>query len=310
GQIAITKAPVTATAGSGSATYDAATHAPSACADSGNYTGSLTCANNPASVGPQAGTATITPTVSGPNQDDFDIKLVDGSFTLNAKQATAGATNGGGVYNGSAYTGSGTCSDGLTPAITYTPGPGAPVNVGATSFTVTCGDGGHNYVNGSANGQIAITKAPVTATAGSGSATYDAATHAPSACAVSGNYTGSLTCANNPAAVGPQAGTTTITPTVSGPNQDSFEIKLVNGGFTIDARQATASASNGGGVYKGSAYTGTGTCSDGLTPAISYTPGPGAPVNVGATSFTVTCGDGGHNYVNGSANGQIAISKA
>ena len=61
--------------------------------------------------------------------------------------------------------------------------------------------------NGSTSGAILqdITPALVTATAGSGSATYNGATHAPSPCVVSGAFTGDLTCTNDPASVGPDA---------------------------------------------------------------------------------------------------------
>src|SRR5204863_353766 len=299
GSIVITKAPVTATAGSGSNTYDGNTHAPSACALTGAFTGGLTCANSPASVGPNVGTTTITPSVSGADAANFVITLVDGSYTIAAKQVTATAIDGGGVYNGQAYTGSGTCSDNLTPVITYSPGPGAPVNFGTTSFTVTCS--GDNYVTGTATGSIVVSKAAVTATAGSGSSTYDGNTHAPSACAVTGAFTGNLTCANSPASVGPNVGTTTITPTVSGGDAANFDITLVTGSYTISPRQATATAIDGGGVYNGQAYTGSGTCSNNLTPVITYSAGPGAPVNFGTTSFTVTCS--GANYVTGTATG-------
>ena len=74
---------MTATAGSGSATYDGATHSPSACAVTGAYTGDLTCANNPASVGPGTGTTIIAPVVSGTGLTNFEITPVSGSYTIN-----------------------------------------------------------------------------------------------------------------------------------------------------------------------------------------------------------------------------------
>src|SRR5207244_2540000 len=101
-----------------------------------------------------------------------------------------------------------------------------------------------------------ISKAAVTATAGSGSATYDGLTKSPSACAVTGAYTGGLTCANNPALVGPAAGTTTITPVVSGTGLTNFDITLVNGSFTISAASSVTTVSCPAGVaYNGSAQT-------------------------------------------------------
>jgi hypothetical protein len=78
-----------------------------------------------------------------------------------------------------------------------------------------------------------IGKAPVTATAGSGTAAQDGVTHSPSACVVTGTYKGDLTCANSPASVGPAPGTTTIVPVVSGTGLANFSITPVNGSYTI-----------------------------------------------------------------------------
>jgi ABC-type uncharacterized transport system ATPase subunit len=144
---------------------------------SGTYTGDLTCANNPALVGPGVGTTTISPVVSGLAQSNFEITLTNGSYE--------------------------------------------------------------------------IKKAPVTATAGSGSGFYNGATQSPSACAVSGTYTGDLSCANNPASVGPGVGTTTISPVVSGLAQSNFEITLTNGSYEIKKAPVTATAGSGSGFYNG-----------------------------------------------------------
>ena len=126
----------------------------------GVYKGDLTCANNPASVGPGFGTTTIEPVVSGTGLANFEVTNVNGSYTIN--------------------------------------------------------------------------KAPVTATAGGGTTTYDGTTKSPSACLVTGVYKGDLTCANNPASVGPGFGTTTIEPVVSGTGLANFEVTNVNGSYTIN----------------------------------------------------------------------------
>ncbi|MDR3661727.1 MAG: hypothetical protein P4L86_15310, partial [Mycobacterium sp.] len=153
--IVVNQAPVTATAGSGSSVYDGSTHSPSACVVSGAYTGNLACSNCPSSVGPNVGTTTITPNVTGTGLSNYNITSVNGSYT--------------------------------------------------------------------------IRQAAVTATAGSGSSVYDGATHSPSACVVSGAYTGNLTCSNNPSSAGPNVGTTTITPNVTGTGLSNFTITSVNG---------------------------------------------------------------------------------
>src|SRR5262249_679456 len=101
---------------------------------------------------------------------------------------------------------------------------------------------------------FAITAAPVTATAGSGSGSYDGLTKSPSACVVSGTYTGDLTCANNPASVGPNAGTTTIVPVVTGTSLTNFPITVVNGSYTIaKATTTTAITCPASVVYNGTA---------------------------------------------------------
>ncbi len=147
----------------------------------GTYIGDLTCANNPSTVGPDVGTSTILPVVSGSNQSNFDITSVNGSYT--------------------------------------------------------------------------IAKAPVTATAGGGSGTYNGLAQSPSACAVTGTYIGDLTCANNPSTVGPDVGTSTILPVVSGSNQSNFDITSVNGSYTIAKAPVTATAGSGSGTYNGLAQS-------------------------------------------------------
>src|SRR6185295_4242214 len=104
------------------------------------------------------------------------------------------------------------------------------VNVGTATTTATFA-GDANHTGSSDSKTFAITQAPVTATAGSGSATFDGNTKSPAACVVSGAYTGDLSCANNPASVGPAAGTFNILPVVSGSNQSNFAITLVNGSY-------------------------------------------------------------------------------
>jgi hypothetical protein len=56
---------------------------------------------------------------------------------------------------------------------------------------------------------------------------------------VTGVYTGNLTCANTPAAVGPGVGTYVIVPVVSGTGLTNFEITSVNGSYTIAAWHLT-----------------------------------------------------------------------
>ena len=232
-----------------------------------------------------AGSCTITAHQAG--DDHYDAAPdVPQTFSIAKANATINVTPYSVTYDGNAHTATGTAKgvnnedlSGLDVSGTTHTNAGT---YGSDPWTFTDTTGNYNDASGTISDSIA--KANATATAGSGSGSYNGSAQSPSACAVSGAYTAGLSCTNNPASAGPAVGTTTISPVVSG-GVDNFNITLVNGSYTINAKQAAATADNGGGVYNGSAYTGSGTCSDGLTPAITYTPGPGAPVNVGAPAW-------------------------
>src|SRR5207249_266896 len=307
----ITKALVTATAGSGSATYDGTSKSPSACVVSGTYKGDLTCANNPASVGPGAGTTTIVPGVSGTGLSNFDITSVNGSYTIDKAASFTVVTCPASVtYNGSAQTPctvSVTGAGGLnqTPAANYTNN----TNVGTATASYTFAETA-NYLQSSDSKNFEITKALVTATAGSGTATYDGLTKTPSACAVTGTFTGDLSCTNSPATVGPDAGTTTIYPVVSGTGQSNFQITKVNGSYTIDKASSITTVTVANATYDGSPHdgtanvTGAGGLNESLTVSYSgrsgtvYGPSTTAPSNAG--DYTASASFGGDANHDGS----------
>jgi hypothetical protein len=87
---------------------------------------------------------------------------------------------------------------------------------------------------------------------------------------VSGTYTGDLTCANNPASVGPGAGTTTIYPVVSGTGQSNFQITKVNGSYTINkATQTIVFGALANRTFGDPDFLVSATASSGLTVAFS-----------------------------------------
>ena len=257
GSYTISQAHVTATAGSGSGTYNGSTQSPSPCAVTGAYTGDLTCSDLPGVVGPTAGTTTITPGVTGTGLTNFDINLVNGSYTIAKAPVTATAGGGSGTYNGSQqspsgcvmsglYTGDLTCAN--NPIVV---GPG----VGTTSISPNVsGTGLANFDITPVAGSYTIARASVTATAGSGSATYNGLTHAPSACGVTGNYTGNLFCTNDPSTVGPDVGTVVINPAVSGQDLGNFDITAVAGSYEIQKAPVTATAGSGSSTYDGNPH--------------------------------------------------------
>ena len=214
---AINPALVTATAGGYSGVYDGSAHATApTCAVTGAFTGGLSCTNTPASVGPAVGSGTVTPTVSG-GSSNFTITAVNGAWSITQATSLVAVTCPASVvYNGAAQTpctatvtGAGGLSQSLT--VTYTNNINAGTATASASFA-----GDANHAAGSNTANFTISPAAVTATAGSFSGVYNGATHAPSACSVTGTFTGGLSCTDNPASVGPAVGSGTVTPTVSG----------------------------------------------------------------------------------------------
>jgi hypothetical protein len=205
-----------------------------------------------------AGTATANASFAGDTNHDgsSDSK----NFTIDKAASVTTVTCPTNVtYTGSAIepctatvTGAGGLNQSLT--VNYTNNINAGTATASASFP---GDANHN---GSGDTKtFVINKAPVTATAGSGSATYDGATKSPSACTVTGAYTGDLTCANDPASVGPGAGTTTIAPVVGGTGLSNFDITSVNGSYTIDKAPSSTVVSFEAGpyTYRGTSFTAT-----------------------------------------------------
>jgi hypothetical protein len=176
----------------------------------------------------------------------------------------------------------------------------SPISAGSYAVVATLSD--VNY-SGTATGTLTIAKAAVTAKAGSGSTTYDGATHAPSACEVTGVYTGTLSCANSPASVGPDVGTTVIEPVVSGDTLTNFDITSTKGSYTINqAPSATVVTCTGTPVYNGAphtpctvAVTGAGGLS--LTPTPVYSNNINAGLNTASASYTFA-GDTNHTGSN------------
>ena len=145
-------------------------------------------------------------------------------------------------------------------------GTGKTLSVAAT-YTVNDGFGGADYtVTLNPNTTGVIIPAPVTATAGSYSGTYNAAAQSPSACSVTpiapNAFIGTLTCTNNPASVGPNAGSGTVSPVPAVGGTDSlgnYAITSVNGSWTILKANPTITVTPYNVTYNGNPQTATGT---------------------------------------------------
>jgi hypothetical protein len=291
--ITVNPASVTATAGSYSGVYDGSTHTLSACQVTGVYMGSLTCNNNPTGpVGPGAGSGTVTPSLGGDTLTNYSITSNSGSWNITQASSTVSVTCPGSViYNGTtqtpctaSVTGVGGLNQSLTVNYSNNMSAGS-----ATASATFAGDA--NHAGSSNNGGFTINPAPVTATAGSYSGVYDGSTHALSACQVTGAYTGSLICTNNPAGpVGPGVGSGAVTPSISGDTLTNYSITSNSGSWSITQASQTISFTTNAPsseVYNGQ-FTVAATATSGL--AVTFT-SLGACSNSGAT-YTMTSGTG------------------
>ncbi len=175
------------------------------------------------------------------------------------------------------------------------------------------GNGNYNDASGIVDNNIS--RAPVTAHAGSGSATFDGTQKTVPNCTVDGpGYTGDLTCANDPDSIGPGAGAYVIGSTVNGTGLSNFEITKVDGTFTIDKAptEVTVRFENVPYVYRGSAFIAT-----------AKVTGPGGldqivPVTYSGDCLNVTAANGcvastsffeNTNYLGSFGSSSITISK-
>jgi len=132
---------------------------------------------------------------------------------------------------------------------------------------------------------------------------------------VSGVYTGDLTCTNNPASVGPNAGTTAIAAVVSGTGLTNFQISYVPGSFTIDKAATTTTVTFEAGpyVYRATAFTATAavTGAGGLNAPVTPVTYSGDCVNVTAGGCTANASYAANgNYYGSSGSASIMITPA
>ncbi len=109
--------PVTATAGSYSGTYNGAPQSPSACVvtpiSPNTSIGTLTCTNSLTSVGPGAGSGTVTPVpavAAGDSLNNYAITSVNGNWNIAKANASITVTGYNVTYNGSPYTATGSAT--------------------------------------------------------------------------------------------------------------------------------------------------------------------------------------------------------
>jgi hypothetical protein len=182
-----------------------------------------------------------------------------------------------------------------------------------TISPLVSGTGLDNYAITSVNGAWSITPAPVTATAGSYSSTYDGVAHAPTDCAVTGAYKGDLSCTNDLGSVGPDVGSGSVAPVLvlNSETETNFTVTLQDSSWEITKAAATIVVVGHEGVYDGQQHgatltSATGVNSEDLSSSViigteTYTDVPGGTVD---WSFDHI------NYVSQNDTVNITISKA
>jgi hypothetical protein len=244
---------------------------------------------------------------------NYNDQSGDVAIALDKAASTTVVTCGGPYsYNGLPQT---PCSVSVTGAgglhVTPTPTYSNNLNAGIASASYSFpGDTNHTGSGDSKN--FTIEKAAVTATAGSYNGIYDAIPHGPTACTVTGSYTGDLSCTNVPATVGPDVSSGSIAPNVTGTGlAENFTLTPINGSYSItQAISTTVVVCPASVTYSGAAQTpctasvtGVGGLNQVLTVGYSNNTAAGS-----ATASASYVGDLNHSASNDSKN--FTINKA
>jgi hypothetical protein len=233
--------PITWSVTSGGGTISPEDYVTLGCGTFGSSASTITGTFGKAGVcwttGPATGVNKVvaTPSLGGDAIPGVSFYPTSQTFTVTTSLTTPTATvTGGGSfpYDGTAHVGGGTCSDGLTPVVTYS-GGSAPVNVGTSTVTVTCGAGNPLFVTVSSSATITITPRAATATAGSGSLTYGSSASA-LPCVVGGLLpadAGSVTCTTGVGATS-GVGSYATFPVVSPASPLNYSVSATGGSVT------------------------------------------------------------------------------
>jgi hypothetical protein len=263
-----------------------------------------------------AGTVNLSVTFTPTNTATYSTQIATVTLTVTPAAGALTLTCTEVTYNGQpqSCTGAAIGVDGKTAvkgSWSYT--PASETAAGSYPVTGTFTSTDPDYQNGTATGTLKIDPAPVTATAGSYSGAFDGNSHSPSACAVTGSYTGALICTDNPSTVGPAAGSGTVTPTVSGDTLTNYAVTAVNGSWTITPASLTTVTTitcPASVVYNSSAQTpcsatvtGAGGLSQPVT--VTYTNNINAGTATASASFA-----GNSSYAASSSSTKFTIAQA
>ena len=252
---------------------------------------------------------TATPSAGGDAPPGVTFNPPNVAFTGTASKITptAGAVGATAVFDGLGHPGSGTCSNGLVPVLTYD-GGAVPNGVGSYTLTVTCGAGSAIYNTVSASATIAISLfTPVVAVSCPASVVYTGNAQTPCSATVSAP---GLSETPTPA-YSANTNVGTATASVNRAAGGNYAAATGSAQFQITpAPTVTAVACPSSLVFTGSALTPctatvTGPGSLNLSPSPTY----GANLNVGTATASYTYAGGG-NYQGSADSKTFTISAA
>lgn len=216
------------------------------CGGFGSSANNTTDVNGKAGVcwtmGPTPGANTViaTPGLGGDAVSGvtFSPATVTYNATALAITPTAGAVGGNFTFDALVHAGSGSCSNSLTPVLTYT-GGSAPVNAGSYTLTVTCGAGNPLYTAASATTAIVIGQAtPLVSVSCPATVLYSGAAQTPCTASVTAP---ALSLTPTPVyAANTNVGTASASVTYAGGG--NYAGGSASGSFAITKRSATATA--------------------------------------------------------------------
>ncbi len=218
--------PVTWAIGIGGGTVAVAAPSPWSCGTYGGVANATTDANGESHVcwtmggtpGTHNNSVIATPSAGGDAPAGVTFVPVSGTFTASAlrRTPTSTATGLNIAFDNVAHPGSGTCSDGLTPVLTYSGDGTVPKNAGTYTLTVTCGDGSVFYNTVASTAAIVITQVvPTVSVTCPATVIYNANAQTPCSATVTG--AGGLSLTPTPTYTGnTEVGTATAAVTYAG----------------------------------------------------------------------------------------------
>lgn len=264
-------------------------------------------------LGATPGTNTViaTPAAGGDAPPGVSFSPASGTFTATANQIVPIATATGGTFafDGNGHPGSGTCSNGLTPVLTYT-GGSVPTNVGTYTLTVTCGAGNPLFTTVSQPAPITITSGGTTTTVTCPTTPVVYTGSALTPCTARATGLGGLDVAVTPLTYtsNTNVGDALVTATYAGGG--NYGGSTGSGTFHIAAAPTTATVTcPASAIYTGSPIT---PCTGRVTGpgALSLTLTPTYSSNVVGTATATVTYAGGGNYLGSTASKTFQISYA